>query len=323
MQGAKEISYDPAHYMGSIKKYLIVREIGSAKEHLYPVFRAFYYDSDRKETVNCVIKAISSLTSFQNELGVYKLKPHSSILKCLDVIEDYTIDFGRCKGQSYNLLVFPYLRNGDFIKLISNAPLDEPTVRYYLELILDAVEYLHENGLAHRDIKPDNILLDDNFNPILIDFGHTVKHSDEKGLKIFKERSDITTPGICPPEFHKKVGYFGTRMDMFALGRLIFNLITGLAPFNSSGKDDPFFAMIEKRQYDAYWKKVESGATSTWKIFGGVSKELKELIQGLLHPLSGERLTIEEVRASAWFQKTEPKSLGEIKSQILKIQLSK
>jgi serine/threonine protein kinase len=323
MLGINDQSLDAARYIGSIEQYQIVREIGSKKTHLYPVYLASYYDFDRKETVNCVVKAISNLTAFKNELEVYNLKPHASILKCIQVIENYTIDFGQYKTQSYNLLVFPYLKNGDLFNLIQKNPLDEQTLRYYVESIINVIEYLHNNGFAHRDIKPDNILLDDNFNPILIDFGHTVKYSDELGPKLFKERSDITTEGICPPEFHKKIGYYGTRMDMFALGRLIFNLATSLRPFQNTKAGDPYFDMIAKGEWEPFWRKVQSGMRASRNPPGVLSEELKELIQGLLQPLSDKRLTIEEVRTSAWFRSTTPKALDEIQCQILKAKLSR
>lgn len=309
---------DTSSIQGSIKRYLIVRELGSTKTHLYPVYLAYYFDPDRKETVNCVIKAISDLTAFKHELEIYGLKPHRSILKCIDVIENYTIDFGIYKNKSFNMLVFPYLENGSFIEVIEKYPLDEPTLRYYVEHLLDAIEYLHENGFAHRDIKPDNILLDDSFHPILIDFGHTVRHSNDKGPILFNAQTDRTTPGIIPPEFHKGVGYYGTRMDMFAFGKLLFNLATSLVPFASAKAGDPHFEIIAKGRWEDYWKMVKRNQRSMKILSSEPSSELKALIQGLLHPISDKRMTIEEVRASAWYQNTKPRSLEDIQCQMLK-----
>lgn len=62
---------------------------------------------------------------------------------------------------------------GSLFDYIASQPLDESIARYYFSQLVNVLQYCHSRGLVHRDIKPDNILLDDNFDIKLIDFGFT------------------------------------------------------------------------------------------------------------------------------------------------------
>eukprot|EP00331_Platyophrya_macrostoma_P004409 CAMPEP_0176425154 /NCGR_PEP_ID=MMETSP0127-20121128/11237_1 /TAXON_ID=938130 /ORGANISM="Platyophrya macrostoma, Strain WH" /LENGTH=330 /DNA_ID=CAMNT_0017806295 /DNA_START=20 /DNA_END=1012 /DNA_ORIENTATION=- len=307
--------------LGNIEKYLISKEI-DPDTHLYPVYLATYFDDTKKESKKCIVKAISDLTAFQRELKVYNLDPHANILQCLEVIENHTISFGTYKDKSFNLIVLPYLENGDFFDYLTKIYLDERTVRFYIEHILNALEHLHKNGLAHRDIKPENILLDEKFNPILIDFGHTTEHSNARGPILFNSWEDATTPGIVPPEFYRGIGgYLGTQMDMFALGKLIFTLSTGMEPFRTTRKEDKFYHAIETGAWEAYWGKIESMAKRKWTNFDGFSPELKELLQGLLCANPSKRLSLDEIRSSKWYETVVPRAADEIQCAMLRVKL--
>ena len=85
---------------------------------------------------------------------------------------------------------------------------------------------MHNNKVAHRDIKPDNIFLDEGINCKIGDFG--LLKSFENGSVL---STAIGTPGYVAPEIQTQYTYDGPPVDIFACGVILFNIITGTRPF--------------------------------------------------------------------------------------------
>ncbi len=95
--------------------------------------------------------------------------------------------------------------------------------------ISDALEYIHRHGVVHRDLKPENIIIDANDNIKLIDFG-IASSAGSRRLRFGKLSSMMGTPDYISPEQVK--GKRGdTRSDLFALGVILYEVLTGRAPF--------------------------------------------------------------------------------------------
>lgn len=76
------------------------------------------------------------------------------------------------KDLVVNYLTFDFYENRDLLEnLERNGRFTEPIAKFYFHQILSAIEYMHSNGFAHRDIKLDNVVLDEDYNAKLIDFG--------------------------------------------------------------------------------------------------------------------------------------------------------
>jgi len=94
--------------------------------------------------------------------------------------------------------------------------------------ILEAVHYTHSNGIVHRDIKLENILVDKSMNIKLADFGFaTNDHIDRLD-------SFLGSPAYMAPEILEGKIYNGKKTDIFALGVVLFGLVCGVAPFISA-----------------------------------------------------------------------------------------
>jgi len=312
-----------------VENYLILSEIG--EDHLYPVFLAAFIDSAKIELSDTnfenslrVIKAIplkDRKGSFENECGVFQLKPHKNLLGCIDIIRNAKLDF-RDYHEEYNLFVLPYLANGDLLDYLQKSYMEERVARYYFENMLDAVEYMHSQGLAHRDLKTENFLLSDDFELVLTDFGHSVRHSDFLGPKLFGDYNAITSPGICPPEYYNGPGYRATEMDVFALGKMLLILVTGFNPFKSAKGTDSNFSLILKGEWSKFWMIIQGWIKKKWVKAEELTPEFKRLVESLLNPNPQLRPTIQQIRESAWFTDIQPKSAQEIQSLMIRSKIS-
>lgn len=315
--------------LGIAENYLIISELG--EDHLYPVFLAaslvptsIATDSNDQYPF-VVIKAIPTTDkygSFENECNVFQFTAHKNVLGCIQIIKGARLNFRNYNKCEWNLLVLPYLPNGDLLDFLKKSRLDESAARYYFEQVLEAVEHMHSRGFAHRDLKTENFLLNDEFDLVLTDFGHSVQHSDIFGPKIFNDQQSITTPGICPPEFHKGFGYKGTQMDMFALGKLLLIVLTGFNPFKTTKETDANFALIASGNWKKFWSLMQAWMKRKWIKFEEFTPEFKELVEQLLTPDPENRLNIYQIRESAWYRSTKPMPQTEVQSMMIKTKIS-
>lgn len=122
-----------------------------------------------------------------------------------------------------------------------NGVMDEKTIFYTMNPIIEAVQYLHNNRMTHLDIKPDNIMIthDDNGNmrSVLIDFGLS-KHYDKDG----KPTSTINTlgcsDGYAPVEQYAGITRFSPTADIYALGATMWFCLVGKDPKKSTDLDE-------------------------------------------------------------------------------------
>lgn len=129
-------------------------------------------------------------------------------------------------------------------------------IRKMLIKLLDAVQTVHEQDLLHRDISPDNILLDKWGNPVLIDFGAAREEASRETRALSSVL--VVKDGYSPQEFYFAGGRQTASSDLYALGATFYHLISGSAPPNSqvrmaevaAGNPDPC-DQLEGR-FDAY-----------------------------------------------------------------------
>ena len=125
------------------------------------------------------------------------------------------------------------LLNGRSLRSIlrSEKTFSEEKCTQILRPVLEALAYIHSLNISHRDIKLENIMLDSEGNPKIIDFGFSIHSS--KRLKTY-----CGTLPYMPPEMVNKRDYKGPSVDMWAFGVLMYITLTGLFPFIGFSEKD-------------------------------------------------------------------------------------
>lgn len=113
-----------------------------------------------------------------------------------------------------------------YIKSKPNRRIGETLTRCIFKQISSGIEYLHSINVCHRDMKLENVIIDDQNNVKIIDFGFGSCGQQTKLLSFF-----CGTPSYMPPEIVMKKDYLGSSADIWSIGILLFTLLTGSFPF--------------------------------------------------------------------------------------------
>lgn len=153
------------------------------------------------------------------------------------------IDFGEDSAAGYFYMVLRYMAGGSLARLIAERgplPLDE--VNHLLAQIADALDYAHSRGIVHRDVKPGNILLDTSGAAYLGDFSIVRLLSDAATQRTTTGRL-MGTPAYMAPEQFDDSSRVGPSADIYGLGMVVYEMVTGRAAFGSTS-----WAQVMKQQ---------------------------------------------------------------------------
>lgn len=225
-----------------------------------------------------ILKRKSGLVSIFTELKILSAISHVFICNSHFAFQDAT----------YLYLVLDLARGGDlrFNLSISGGRFGESRTRFYAAQVVQALEYLHSLGVIHRDVKPENILLNDDGYIKLTDFGVS---------KVLSSRGDCRstsgTHGYMAPELYVPPGFrHGTAADWFALGVTVYELLLGQRPFdsrtlkgNQCGDGGLFPLRLTFQQHGCLSHQHSK--------YGGLSTDCRDFLQGLMHARPEVRLT--------------------------------
>lgn len=121
-----------------------------------------------------------------------------------------------------------------------------PEVLELMDAIARAMDYAHSKGIVHRDIKPTNILFDQQDNPFLTDFGIAKIIRDEMVTQLTQQGAMLGTPLYMSPEQWRGEMNITPAADQYALAIVVFQLLTGRLPFEGAGGKQPsFYQLVE------------------------------------------------------------------------------
>lgn len=166
----------------------------------------------------------------------------------------------------------------------------EDAGRFFAHQLLDSIEYMHSKNVVHRDLKLENILLDENLNLKIADFGF----ASWKSIDCLKSYRGTMT--YMAPEIKRGETYSGTQVDMFSFGVIVFILVHGIFPFKEAREEEFFYNLICTGQYDQYLNKVNGNSRSA---------EFWNLFLALFAAQGENRPTLKQVREHPWFSKAD------------------
>ncbi|MEN6557907.1 MAG: serine/threonine-protein kinase, partial [Thermoguttaceae bacterium] len=223
--------------------YELVRELG--RGGMGVVYEARQKGLDRSVAIKMILAGhLASpelVRRFQAEARAAARLRHSHIVAIHDV--------GQWNGQDY--FAMEYVDGPSLAERIAAGPVDPSQAVRWVAAVARAVEHLHQHGVVHRDLKPSNILLDANEQPFVTDFGLA---------KIFAEQEDRTATGVIagtpsymsPEQAAGRPAEVGPASDVFSLGAILYELLTGTPPFHA---ESPLDTLLEVLRDDPPWPR--------------------------------------------------------------------
>jgi len=201
------------------------------------VYRAYQASMDRYVAIKVMTPEIADdpnfVERFQREARIIGRLEHPHILP--------VIDFGVSDGIYY--IVMRYMDGGSLDDRLRQRRLRADEIVRYLDQIASALDYAHRQGVIHRDLKPNNVLLDRADNCYLTDFGIARTEGTER--KLTATGSVLGTPAYMSPEQAMGRPVDG-RSDIYSLGVMLYEMVTGRLPFTA----DTAAALIFQHVYE-------------------------------------------------------------------------
>ena len=221
-------------------------------------------------------KIIPNMLNFNElaiqEVAILKTLKHPNIVKFYD---SFTIK--DAYKQDLFIIITEYYENGSLSDYIFNPKEDKIEDRIKIATsILSAIQYLHSRGIAHCDIKPENVLFDSKMNPILIDFGFSIDNVNTTDSQYRRG-----TTGYAAPELFQRTTSINLKVaDIYSIGIVLDHLF------------------IKKNLFMNKQTKINNQDKTS-------DLTVKKLIKDCLEFDPIQRPTIEEILNNKFFNKTE------------------
>ncbi|KAL9591150.1 MAG: hypothetical protein Q9203_000021 [Teloschistes exilis] len=225
----------------------------------------------------------NSLYLIKEEIAIMKKLNHGNLVSLIEVLDD--------PDEDSLYMVLEMCKKGVIMKVGIDEtadPYDEELCRYWFRDLMLGIEYLHAQGVAHRDIKPDNCLLTEDDVLKVVDFG--VSEMFEKSSEMVTAKS-AGSPAFMPPELcvarHGDIS--GRAADIWSMGITLYCLRFGKIPFEKPG----VLQLYESIRNDPLRINPDPACTDSFR----------DLIIRLLKKDPKKRITMEELREHPWVTK--------------------
>lgn len=229
---------------------------------------------------------------YETEIKVTSALNHSNILTPIEYGSQCTQE----PEQSYFYTFTEYMPNGTLFEMFANnrIKLSETLQRSFFHYLVSGLEHIHQNGRAHVDLKLDNIIIGNDYQPKIFDFD--LSYCEEDPIL----RSAGTKNYRAPELVKKDPSLDPQKCDIYSLGVILFILNNGCKePFHEVEKGNlgTLRAVMDARP-DLFWTEYKRKYRSVpfeW------SDDFKTLFEGMVRSDPADRFSLEQVKASTWF----------------------
>ncbi|XP_022421434.1 serine/threonine-protein kinase STK11 isoform X6 [Delphinapterus leucas] len=247
----------------------------------------------------------------KKEIQLLRRLRHKNVIQLVDVL------YNEEKQKMYMVMEYCVCGMQEMLDSVPEKRFPVCQAHGYFCQLVDGLEYLHSQGIVHKDIKPGNLLLTTGGTlkisdlgvaevgaptpkpgPGLLTTGGTLKISDlgvAEALHPFAEddtcRTSQGSPAFQPPEIANGLDTFsGFKVDIWSAGVTLYNITTGLYPFEG----------------DNIYKLFENIGKGDYTIPGDCGPPLSDLLKGMLEYEPAKRFSIQQIRQHSWFRKKHP-----------------
>ncbi|HET7496836.1 MAG TPA: serine/threonine-protein kinase, partial [Candidatus Eisenbacteria bacterium] len=225
----------PAAMIGKkLRAYEITEEIGSGG--MATVYRAYQPSMDRHVAIKVIRSSIlhdkALRERFQREARLIARLEHPHLLPVYDFDGEHDPPY----------IVMRYLEGGTLKQVHQKGAVPREEFLYVLRQLAGALDYAHRQGVVHRDLKPSNVMIDREGNAFLTDFGIARATGGDKDLT--GTGLMIGTPGYMSPEQARADGVVDKAADIYSLGVIAFEILTGSPPYDHENGFEVILAHI-------------------------------------------------------------------------------
>lgn len=275
------VTYRPTYRAILAKRGFLVKHTLGSGSYSKVKFAHCFEHAERTKVAVKIIDRTKAPKDFQHrflprEMDIWPRLRHPHIIRMLDMFED--------NRRVY--MILEYADNGDVLRYIQrNGAIKDVIARSWTRQIAEAVRYLHEQNITHRDLKLENLLLDNSNTIKICDFGF-VKEDCNRDLS----RTYCGSKSYAAPEILKGEPYDPRKADIWAIGVILYIFVTGKMPFDESKGNQG--VLEEHKRLNFPWQKFKKN----------VSDECRSLILWLFSYDYKGRPDIYELLGSPWFK---------------------
>lgn len=219
-----------------IRNYILESLIGEGG--VGEVWRARHESLDKPVAIKCI------LPQFSKDKNIYdRFTREASSMARLEHPHIVGVhDFFSVGDSTY--LVMSYIEGGSLQDLLEKKPIlgIDDAMKISLD-ILDALDYAHQRGVIHRDVKPPNILVTENLDAYLVDFGIALELGKKR---VTQFGTNIGTPEYMSPE-QIRGEKLDHRTDVYSFGCVLYEMLSGSTPFGTTGEEGQTDFLIMER----------------------------------------------------------------------------
>jgi len=265
----------------------ILKKLGSGK---FEVFHTRMLPSYEEYALKAFPKDPASHEVFQRESKFLSKLNHENIIRHVP-IKNFTQEN---MNMNCDYILTEYAPYGTFFDLVSNKGLiNDKIIRTYFHQMINGIEYLHSQGIAHLDLKLENLLLGNDFMLKIADFDQSQNVRENKLLY-------FGTSCYRAPEVWTNTCRDFYAADIYSLGVLLFIFKAGCFPFmeteEGACKNLVHYDLFNEDNEEFWQLKVADRRNK-----GYFDESFKELLNGMLTSDSSKRWTIEDIKSSKWF----------------------